>query len=92
MLSSNDKKQIKYTQIKSADNEYGSTANEAGSKEERDFDSGEVHFNDLLTPLPAATDSEKNCIWNLLLLLCYFVLSIGLTFYQRWLLKVNIAN
>jgi hypothetical protein len=24
-----------------------------------------------------------------LLILCYFVLSIGLTFYQRWLLRVN---
>lgn len=28
-----------------------------------------------------------------LLILCYFVLSIGLTFYQRWLLKViNFTN
>lgn len=28
-------------------------------------------------------------LWTGLLILCYFILSIGLTFYQRWLLKVS---
>lgn len=89
-MSKNDKKQIRYTQIKSTDNEYGK---ENGLKDVKDFESGEIHFNDISTPLPpAATDNEKSCVWNVLLLLCYFVLSIGLTFYQRWLLKVNIAK
>ncbi|KAG5677280.1 hypothetical protein PVAND_007050 [Polypedilum vanderplanki] len=29
----------------------------------------------------------KTILWTGLLILCYFILSIGLTFYQRWLLK-----
>jgi solute carrier family 35, member C2 len=31
----------------------------------------------------------KTVLWTGLLILCYFILSIGLTFYQRWLLKVR---
>lgn len=31
---------------------------------------------------------NSTIITTALLILCYFVLSIGLTFYQRWLLKV----
>lgn len=31
----------------------------------------------------------KTVLWTGLLISCYFILSIGLTFYQRWLLKVN---
>jgi solute carrier family 35, member C2 len=30
----------------------------------------------------------RTVLWTGLLILCYFILSIGLTFYQRWLLKV----
>lgn len=30
----------------------------------------------------------RTVFWIGLLILCYFILSIGLTFYQRWLLKV----
>jgi solute carrier family 35, member C2 len=30
----------------------------------------------------------KTVLWTGLLISCYFILSIGLTFYQRWLLKV----
>jgi hypothetical protein len=30
----------------------------------------------------------RTVLWIGLLILCYFILSIGLTFYQRWLLKV----
>lgn len=33
----------------------------------------------------------KTVLWTGLLILCYFILSIGLTFYQRWLLKVMIT-
>lgn len=31
----------------------------------------------------------KTVLYTGLLILCYFILSIGLTFYQRWLLKVR---
>lgn len=31
----------------------------------------------------------RTIMWTGLLILCYFILSIGLTFYQRWLLKVS---
>ena len=31
----------------------------------------------------------KTTLWTSLMILCYFILSIGLTFYQRWLLKVS---
>lgn len=31
----------------------------------------------------------KTVLWLGLLILCYFILSIGLTFYQRWLLTVR---
>lgn len=31
----------------------------------------------------------RTVLWTGLLILCYFILSIGLTFYQRWLLKVR---
>lgn len=31
---------------------------------------------------------RNNIVLTGLLILCYFILSIGLTFYQRWLLKV----
>lgn len=30
---------------------------------------------------------HRNLLWGSLLMICYFVLSIGLTFYQRYLLK-----
>lgn len=30
----------------------------------------------------------RTTLWTGLMILCYFILSIGLTFYQRWLLKV----
>ena len=30
----------------------------------------------------------KTVLWVGLLILCHYILSIGLTFYQRWLLKV----
>jgi hypothetical protein len=89
-MTNNDKKQIKYTQISSSDNDQGHTEKEI-FKEERDFDSAGIQFNDTSSSLSTAkSDSEKSFVWNVLLLLCFFVLSIGLTFYQRWLLKVNI--
>lgn len=39
---------------------------------------------------PATRNSIlRTVLWTGLLIVCYFILSIGLTFYQRWLLKVN---
>lgn len=38
------------------------------------------------------SQTNKNIVLTLILILCYFVLSIGLTFYQRWLLKVAHRN
>ena len=35
------------------------------------------------------TSPRNGLIATALLILCYFILSIGLTFYQRWLLKVK---
>lgn len=89
-MTNNDKKQIRYTKISTADNEYGHTEKDEITKEDRDFNSGGIEFNDTLSsPSTVKSDNEKSIVWNVLLLLCFFVLSIGLTFYQRWLLKVN---
>lgn len=83
------KKQIKYTKVKSSDCDSGINELKIDEdfRESRDilFERGEdIQFN---AP-PKRTDSAKTFIWTVLLLLCYFVLSIGLTFYQQWLLKV----
>lgn len=83
------KKQIKYTKIKTSDCDSGVNDVKINDdfRESREilFERGEdIQFN----VLHKQTDSAKTFIWTVLLLLCYFVLSIGLTFYQQWLLKV----
>lgn len=50
--------------------------------------SGVEHGYQLTHGAAMRSNIMRTIMWTGLLILCYFILSIGLTFYQRWLLKV----
>lgn len=60
------------------------------SEEEDDLPTVKITSpNDHITIKHPSSQSAiiSTALWTGLLILCYFILSIGLTFYQRWLLK-----
>lgn len=90
---------VRYARVKStiADENSDDNANQLqtiDSEEEEDvlppvkISSANANVNNAQTPYSVERNSiVRTIIWTGLLILCYFILSIGLTFYQRWLLK-----
>jgi solute carrier family 35 protein C2 len=52
------------------------------------YNNDDNHHHALKHSTAVRNSIVKTVLWTGLLILCYFILSIGLTFYQRWLLKV----
>jgi solute carrier family 35, member C2 len=98
---------IRYARVKSTINDENSDDNvnqlqtiDSGDDDEEDIlpsvkiaSVGNVeHGNQITHGAAARSTLMRTILWTGLLIVCYFILSIGLTFYQRWLLKVRVEK
>lgn len=88
---------VRYARVQTAiaDDNSDDNANQLQTIDSEDEDENELPpvkvslTKDSFNEMPSKRYTQRNSIvLTGLLILCYFILSIGLTFYQRWLLKV----
>lgn len=85
---------IKYERIQTADDAHGQNGDFDNQHHHHHLQRHSQSSNDTKIEIPKPRiklSDMQTPLATLVLILIYFCLSIGLTFYQRWLLKVNIT-